>query len=96
MALDGQDDLEMVLEYDDYDLDESHRSETESGSGEDDGELGEDDNSGDDADGVDEQAAGMIAPYQYEPLPRERGEDEEENLGDARIIDPTRLNRNDW
>lgn len=37
---------------------------------------------------------GLLGPFEYEPLPREGEEDE--NVGDAVNVDPTRLTRIDW
>jgi len=90
MAADDSDDLEMLFEYEEEDSDSS----TSDSDSEDDGEIGEfDEDVGED---VREEGAAGIAPYQHEPLPRQRDENEEENNGDARQIDPNRLNNMDW
>ena len=38
----------------------------------------------------------IIGPYQIEPPPRARERGEQQNYGDARLVDPARLLNRDW
>ena len=109
MAEDSSDEIEMMFDYE-YEGDTTTDTGTESEDGLELGELGDDERDLDVVLVVDEiedvpepvaagedaqpQAAGGIAAFDHEPLPGQ--DEEEENRGDARIIDPTRLERIDW
>ena len=107
MAEESEDELEMLVEYDE----EFSDSTTEDEGSEDDGELGEFEDGGDGeyaqndgqndneepavVDG-DAAVAAIIGPYQNEPPPRARERGEQQNYGDARLVDPARLLNRDW
>ena len=110
MAEESEDELEMLVEYDE----EFSDSTTEDEGSEDDGELGEFEDGGDGEnaqnDGQNAQndneepavvdgdaaVAAIIGPYQNEPPPRARERGEQQNYGDARLVDPARLLNRDW